>query len=99
MSRTFKFLAAAVVAVGMMAAAPQAAQARWHGGWHHGGGWHGGWGYGPGFALGFGLGAGPYYGYGGPYYGRPYYGGRCGWVARRYWRHGYWHARRVWRCW
>lgn len=103
MSRLLKFLAAAVVAGGLMATVPQAAQAQhWHGGWHgggwHGGGWRGGWrgggwGWGPGFALGFGLGAAPYYA--APYYG----GGGCGWVRQRFWWHGFWHVRRVWRCW
>jgi hypothetical protein len=100
MSRLLKLIAALAVAGGVMAAAPQAAQAQhhWHGGWH--GGWHhgGGWGFGPGFALGFGLGYGAPY-YGGPYYAAPYYGGGCGWVTRRYWYHGYWRVRRVWRCW
>ena len=38
-----------------------------------------------------------YYGYG-PYYAAPYYGGDCGWVRTRVWRHGYWVVRRVWRC-
>jgi len=60
-------------------------------GWR-GGGW--GWGgFAPGFAL--GVASAPYwYGYG------PYaYGGGCGWVRTRVWRHGFWVIRRVWRCW
>lgn len=109
MSKVAKLLAGLVVAAGVAVAVPQAAMAQhWHGGgghWHGGGGhWHGGWhgghhwrgggwGWGPGFALGFGLGAAPYYA--SPYY----YGGDCGWVRTRYWRHGFWHVRRVWRCW
>jgi hypothetical protein len=102
MSKLSKFLAGAVLAIGVAAAVPQAANAQWHhhGGWHggwHGGGWGWGGGFAPGFALGFGVGAAPYYGYG-PYYAAPY-GGDCGWVRQRVWRHGYWVVRRVWRCW
>jgi len=102
MSRFTKLLAGVVLAAGLSAAVPQVAMAQHH--WHGGGGhhWHGGgWGggFGPGFALGFGLGAAPYYYGGGPYYASPYYGGDCGWVRTRVWRHGYWHIRRVWRCW
>ena len=106
MSRFLKLLAVAALAAGVMASAPQAAQAQhhhggghWHGGgghWH-GGGWRGGWGgWGPGFAFGWGY--GPYYG--GPYYyGAPAYGPDCGWVRQRYISRGHWHVRRVWRCW
>jgi len=104
MSRSLKLLAGAILASGILAMAPQAAQAQhhriggghyYHGGGHYHGGYYrgGGWGWGPGFALGFGLGAAPYYA--APYY----YGGNCGWVRERFWRYGYWHVRRVWRCW
>jgi hypothetical protein len=99
MSKFSKLLAGAVLALGVAVAVPQAAMAQHHGHWHGGGHWRGGgWGggFGPGFALGFGLGAAPYYGYG-PYYAAPY-GGDCGWVRQRVWRHGYWVVRRVWRC-
>lgn len=113
MSKMSKILTGVVLAAGLALAAPQAAMAQhfhggghgggWHGGgggWHGGGGhWRGGgWGggFGPGFALGLGFGAAPYYGYG-PYYAAPY-GGDCGWVRTRVWRHGYWVVRRVWRC-
>jgi hypothetical protein len=99
MSKFTKLMAGAILALGIAAAAPQAAMAQhWHGGgW--GRGWHGGgWGWGgfaPGFALGLGVASAPYwYGYG------PYaYGGSCGWVHTRVWRHGFWVIRRVWRCW
>ena len=42
-----------------------------------------------------GVASAPYwYGYG------PYaYGGNCGWVRARVWRHGFWVIRRVWHCW
>ena len=88
MSKFTKLMAGAVLAVAIAAAAPQAAMAQhWHGG-----GW--GWGgFAPGFAL--GVASAPYwYGYG------PYaYGGNCGWVRARVWRHGFWVIRRVWHCW
>lgn len=96
MNRFTKLLAGVVLALGIGAASPAMAQ-HWHGhggghygGWHGGHGWHGGgWG-GPGITFGFGT----------PYYAAPYYyGGNCGWVRQRYLRHGYWHLRRVWRCW
>jgi hypothetical protein len=80
-------VAAMTVAIaGTTVALPDAAQARWGGGWHgggwHGGGWRGGggWGWG-GFGVGLGTGlllgavTAPYwggYGYG------PYYGGYAG---------------------
>jgi len=108
MSKFTKLMAGAVLAVAIAAAAPQAAMAQhwhgggWGGGWH-GGGWGGGWrgggwgwgGFAPGFALGLGVASAPYwYGYG------PYaYGGNCGWVRARVWRHGFWVIRRVWHCW
>ena len=95
MSKFTKLLAGIVLAAGVAAAAPQAAMAQWHHHHHwHGGGWGG---FGPGFALGLGVAAAPYYGYG-PYYAAPY-GGDCGWVRQRVWRHGYVVIRRVWRCW
>jgi hypothetical protein len=100
-----------VVAVaGTSVALPDAANARWGGGWHGGHG-HGGWGWG-GFGVGVGTGlllgaaAAPYYGYG-PYaydygYGPDYaaYGGRYGYaedcyIRGRWVRDGYGH--RVWR--
>jgi hypothetical protein len=81
-------LAAAMAGViaGATVTLPDAAQARWGGGWHgggwHGGGWRGGgWGWG-GFGVGLGTGlllgaaTAPYWGgYGyGPYYGYgPFY--------------------------
>ena len=79
-------LAAIGLAVAAAVAMPLSASAHGHGG--HG--WHGGgWG-GPRITFGFGT----------PYYAAPYYyGGNCGWVRQRYLRHGYWHLRRVWRCW
>jgi hypothetical protein len=81
--RRLGLAAAMTVAIaGTTIALPDAAQARWGGGWH-GGGWHGGGGWGWG-GLGIGLGTGlllgaataPYWGgYG---YGYPYYGGYGG---------------------
>lgn len=105
-------LAAAMVGlvVGATVTLPDAAQARWGGGWH-GGGWRGGgWGWG-GFGVGLGTGlllgaatapywggygSGPYYGYGGPYYAAygAPYGGGC-YIRRRWVWDGYGH--RVWR--
>jgi hypothetical protein len=105
-------LAAAMVGlvVGATVTLPDAAQARWGGGWH-GGGWRGGgWGWG-GFGVGLGTGLllgaatapywggygyGPYYGYGGPYYAAygAPYGGGC-YIRRRWVWDGYGH--RVWR--
>jgi hypothetical protein len=88
-----KVFAAFVLIAGVIAAAPDAAQARWHG--HYWGGWGGphiyfGWGYPPAY---------PYYYR--PYYRRHYYAPApdCGYVRVRYWRHGHWRLRRVWRCW
>src|SRR5262249_60723586 len=87
--RRLGFAAAMTVAIaGTTVALPDAAQARWGGGWHgggwHGGGWRGGgWGWG-GFGGGLGTGllfaaaTAPYWGGYGPYYGYgygPYYGG------------------------
>ena len=105
--RKYGIVAAAVIAIVGMTAAPQTANARWGGGWH-GGGWHGGgWGWG-GFGVGLGTGLllgaamvpyyGGYYGYGPYAYGGPYaaygYGGGC--YIRRHWVwDGYGH--RVWR--
>src|SRR5262245_61334296 len=92
--RKLGVVAAMTVAIaGTTVALPDAAQARWGGGWHGGGwGWGGfGVGLGTGLLLGAatapywgGYGYGPYYGgYGyGPYYGGyaggPYYGGYAG---------------------
>ncbi len=85
--RRFGLAAVMLVAVaGTTVALPDAAQARWGGGWH-GGGWRGGgWGWG-GFGVGLGTGLlfaaatapfwGGGYGYGGYGYG-PYYGGYAG---------------------
>jgi hypothetical protein len=113
-SKFLKFFAAAALAGGLFAFAPDAAQAQrhgWHGGggWHHGGGWHRGWhgggwggrrGWGWGPAVGLGIGA---WGWGYPYgyyASGPYYAApSCGWVRTRVWRHGYVVVRRVWRCW
>ena len=92
--RRFGLAAVMLVAVaGTTVALPDAAQARWGGGWHgggwHGGGWRGGgWGWG-GFGVGLGTGllfaaaTAPFWGgYGyGPAYGYgygPYYGGYAG---------------------
>jgi hypothetical protein len=81
--------------VALLVAAPGTALA-YHGGHHWHGGWHGGWRWG-GPRVYFG------WGYPGYYYGNPYYYAPppedCGWVRIRYWRHGYWRVRRVWRCW
>jgi hypothetical protein len=88
MSKFAKVLATAALIAGAIAVSSPA-QARWHHGWHHGGGW----GWGSGLALGFGAAADPYY-YGGPYYG----GSACGWRPIRVWRYGHWSIRRAWRC-
>src|SRR5512143_448985 len=88
---------AIIIAVaGTTVALPDAANARWGGGWHGG---HGGWGWG-GFGVGLGTGLllgaatapyyGGYYAYGGPYA----YSGGC-YIRRRWVWDGYGH--RVWR--
>ena len=84
-NKLVRIFAAFALIAGALAVAPSTAQARyWHGRYWGGYGW--GWGY-------------PYaYPY--PYYYRPYYyGGGCGYVRVRYWRHGHWHIGRRWRCW
>jgi hypothetical protein len=91
MSKTLiKFVAALALIAGVIAAAPDTAQARY---WRHG--YYGGWG-----------GPHIYFGWGYPYYYRPYYRPYyyapppdCGYVRVRYWRAGHWRLRRVWRCW
>jgi hypothetical protein len=88
MSKIATILAALFLTIGVLAVSSPA-QARWHHGWHHGGGW----GWGSGFALGLGAGY-PYYYGGGPYYAAP----ACGWRPVRVWRYGHWIIRRAWRC-
>jgi hypothetical protein len=100
MSKLVKLLAGLVLAVGLMTATPDAAQARrWHGGWHAGWhvgwyGWHGGWG-----RWGWRARRGWRYPY--VYYPRVFYAPahRCGWVRYHVVRHHHRVLRRAWRCW
>lgn len=100
MSKHLKILALVAMIVGAIAMLPGSALAyhghgSYHGHGHYGGHYHGGghyYGGGWGWGSGFYFGGWGYPGYG--YYASP----DCGWVRVRYLRHGYWHVRRVWRC-
>jgi uncharacterized membrane protein len=81
MLRKTIFALAAIIALGALV--PTEASARWHGGWHGGGGWRG-----PGWGWGY-----PYAYAPGPYY----YAGGC-WQPRRVGTPYGWRLRRVWVC-
>ena len=87
MTRLNKIVVAFALIAGVVAFAPNSAEAYCRAGYYSGCGQWGGWGWGP-----WGPGVG--WGQGNPYF----YGPRCAWVRTHTWHHGHRVVRRVWRC-